>query len=156
MGFKLPRVSFRHLIASSLALLAFLFLRAPNAGAEDDFLPPEKAFAYLVQVEGDCLKVQWNVAPGYYLYKGRMGIESATAGMKVGAASYPKGESHHDEYFGDQEIFRDDFVVSAPLERSDGALREAIVKLKWQGCAEAGLCYPVTVWEAKVSLPPMP
>ena len=123
------------------------------ASADDDFLPPEKAFAYLVETDGDCLKVQWNVAPGYYLYKSRMGIESTTAAVKVGPPTYPKGESHHDEYFGDQEIFRDDFVVSAPLERTDKSAREVTLKLKWQGCADAGLCYPVTVWETKVRLP---
>ncbi len=134
--------------------MALLCLAALPAGAqEDEFLPPERAFTYLVQVEGGCLTVQWNVAPGYYLYKSRMGIESTTSGVKVGVPRYPKGESHHDEYFGDQEIFRDDFVVTAPLERTDGAAREITVKLKWQGCADAGLCYPATTWEAKVHLP---
>lgn len=133
--------------------LALLLAAAVPAGAEDDFLPPEQAFAYLVEVDGNALKVQWNVAPGYYLYKSRMGIESTTSGVKVGVPRYPKGESHHDEYFGDQEIFRDDFVVTAPLERTDGAAREITVKLKWQGCADAGLCYPATTWEAKVHLP---
>jgi thioredoxin:protein disulfide reductase len=134
-----------------LALLAAL-----PAGAEEEFLPAQQAFAYLVQIEGDCLKVQWNIAPGYYLYKSRMGIDSATPGVKVGTAHFPKGENHHDEYFGDQEIFRDDFVVSAPITRTDRSKPEVTVKLKWQGCADAGLCYPVTTWEARVKLAAAP
>jgi thiol:disulfide interchange protein DsbD len=136
------------------ALVALL--AALPAGADEDFLPPEQAFAYLVQIEGDCLKVQWNVAPGYYLYKSRMSIDSATSGVKVGTAHFPKGESHHDEYFGDQEIFRDDFIVDAPLERTDRSAPEMTVKLKWQGCADAGLCYPVTTWVARVKFATAP
>lgn len=141
---------------AALAAIPLLLAAATPAGAADEFLPPEKAFAYLVEVEGNCLKVQWNVAPGYYLYKSRMGIESGTAGVKVGVPGYPQGERHHDEYFGDQEIFRDDFVVSATLERAAGPAREVTVKLKWQGCAEAGLCYPVTTWVTQVRLPAAP
>ena len=141
---------------AALVAIALLCACAGPASAEEDFLLPEQAFAYLAQIEGDCLKVQWNVAPGYYLYKSRMGLESATPAVKVGAPSYPKGEQHHDEYFGDQEIFRDDFIVTAPLRRDDKQAREVIVKLKWQGCADAGLCYPVTVWEAKIRIPAAP
>jgi thiol:disulfide interchange protein DsbD len=141
--------------AVSLFLAAACTSRpASIALADDDFLPPEKAFTYLVEAEGDCLTVQWNVAPGYYLYKSRMAIESATESVKVGSPRFPKGENHHDEYFGDQEVFRDDFIVRAPLERTDKTTDQATVKLKWQGCADAGLCYPVTVWEATVRLRP--
>ena len=106
-----------------------------------------------MEAEGDCLKVHWNVAPGYYLYKSRMSLDSATPGVTLGPPAYPKGESHHDEYFGEQEIFRDDFVVTAPLIRSNPGNREMIVKLKWQGCADAGLCYPITTWEAESLAP---
>ena len=48
------------------------------ADAGDAFLSPEKAFAYVVEADGDCLKVYWNAAPGYYLYKSRMSLDSAT------------------------------------------------------------------------------
>lgn len=142
------------LLLLALALPA-LAASAMSAG-KDEFLPPEKAFTYLIEWKGDALEVEWNVAPGYYLYKSRMGIESGTPGVKIGTAAFPKGEIHHDEYFGDQEIFRDDFVVTAPTERKTHSIREITVKLKWQGCADAGLCYPITTWEAKVPLPPTP
>ncbi len=132
--------------------IALICAAGMAADAADSFLAPERAFAYVVEADGECLKVYWNAAPGYYLYKSRMSLESATPGISLGQATYPKGESHHDEYFGDQEIFRDDFVVTAPLLRSNSGGREMIVKLKWQGCADAGLCYPITIWETKVSL----
>ena len=135
-----------------LTVTACAFGGAAASSGQDEFLPPEKAFTYLVEMKGDRLEVQWNVAPGYYLYKSRLGIESATPGVTIGTPAFPKGEVHHDEYFGTQEVFRDDFVVSAPTMRNTGSLHELTVKLKWQGCADAGLCYPVTTWEAKVPL----
>ena len=140
------------LMKSSGLFLAALLLAGGMAGAKDEFLRAEQAFSYLVAIDGHCLTVQWNVAPGYYLYKSRMGFESATPGVSFGEPLYPKGEIHHDEYFGDQEIFRDDFKVSVPLQRTDGGKARAIrVKLKIQGCADAGLCFPPTVWD--VNLP---
>src|SRR5688572_28356304 len=129
-------------LTSAVLAAAFLSL----ADAKDEFLPPEQAFRYLARVEGDCLKVHWNVAPGHYLYKHRMGLESATPSVALGEPRYPKGESHEDEYFGRQEIFRDDFIVTAPLIRKGNGPRELTLKLKWQGCADAGLCYPPIVW----------
>lgn len=134
-------------IAAVLTAAAFLTL----AIGKNEFLPAEEAFRYLAEVDGGCLKVQWNVAPGYYLYKSRLKLESGTPGITVGDARYPQGEVHHDEYFGEQEVFRDDFIVNAPLTRTNN-VREMTLKLKWQGCADAGLCYAPTVWEVKVPL----
>lgn len=139
-----------------LAAALFALVGPAVSSGKDEFLPPEKAFTYLIELKGDSLEVEWNVAPGYYLYKSRMGIESATPGVKVGTPAFPKGEIHHDEYFGDQEVFRDDFVVTAATARKTSSIREITVRLKWQGCADAGLCYPITTWEAKVSLPASP
>jgi len=130
------------------ALLAFT-----AAGAKDEFLPIEQAFTYLAQSDGRSLTVQWNVAPGYYLYKSRMGLESGTASITLGEVKYPEGEIHEDEYLGPQEILRDDFTVTAPLTRTDTHSSTLRLKLKLQGCADAGLCYPPTVWTAEVPLP---
>ena len=134
------------------ALLAFT-----AAGAKDEFLPIEQAFTYLAQSDGRSLTVQWNVAPGYYLYKSRMALESGTEDLTLGEAKYPKGEIHEDEYLGPQEILRDDFTVTAPLKRSRAPTQTQAgtlkLELKLQGCADAGLCYPPTVWTAEVPLP---
>jgi thioredoxin:protein disulfide reductase len=124
------------------------------AGAKDQFLPAEQAFSYLAKSNGTSVTVEWNVAPGYYLYKSRMGLACETRGVTLGEASYPKGEVHHDEYFGDQEIFRDDFKVTAPVTRKDGDPRELVLTVRLQGCADAGLCYPPEVRKVKIALAP--
>ena len=131
------------------ALLAFT-----SVGAKDQFLPAEQAFSYIAESDGTAVTVEWNVAPGYYLYKSRMGLASETPGVTLGEARYPKGEVHYDEYFGDQEIFRDDFNVTAPITRTDGSARELVLTVRLQGCADAGLCYPPEVRKVKIALAP--
>lgn len=49
----------------------------------------------------------------------------------------PQGEAHSDEFFGEQQVYRQGLEVKLPA----GATGK--VKPGWQGCAvDAGLCYP--------------
>src|SRR5690349_20507824 len=70
---------------------------------EDVFLPPEQAYRYVTSLQhgagGDKILVSWVITPGYYLYRERLGFESPTPGITLGAAVFPRGESHQDEYF---------------------------------------------------------
>jgi thiol:disulfide interchange protein DsbD len=118
---------------------------------EDEFLPPEDAFKYSVTADEHNVTVEWTATKGYYLYKKRMGLAAATAGVTIGESVYPKGEVHKDDYFGEQEVFRGNFKVSAPLSGAKAGDTIAL-KLKWQGCADAGLCYPPSVWDASVKV----
>jgi len=137
----------------SLLTLASLAFGSGTAAAigEDDFLPPEQAFTYQVSATPSEVTIQWKATSGYYLYKKRMGLASSTAGVTVGDPVYPKGEIPNDDYFGEQEIFRGDFKVTAPLTGAKPGDTVAL-KLKWQGCADAGLCYPPSVWDATVKV----
>jgi thioredoxin:protein disulfide reductase len=133
------------------ALALWLMALPAHALGEDEYLPPEQAFQYTVAADERSVTVEWKVSPGYYLYKKRMGIAVASGGARVGEPSYPAGEAHEDEYFGKQEVFRGDFTVTAPLQgaRPGDTL---LLKLKWQGCADAGLCYPPSEWDAPVKV----
>ena len=138
---------------TALCLLLLASAAAPALAAQDEFLPPEQAFRYETRSNGSEVEVRWNVAPGYYAYKKRMGLESTTPGVKVGESVYPKGEIHTDDYFGESEVFRGPFTVKAKLDRAAGSPNSLDLKLKIQGCADAGLCYPPLTWDAKVVLP---
>ena len=130
----------KSLLISSLAFAALLG-GTPTAWAigEDEYLPPEQAFKYTASADESQVTVEWKVTDGYYLYKKRMGLSAATAGVTVGDSVYPKGEAHQDDYFGEQEVFRHTFKVTAPLTGAKAGDTVAL-KLKWQGCADAGLC----------------
>ncbi len=146
----------RRFSAPVLALLVGLAALWPAAAprADDDFIPPEQAFKYTVSATADAITVQWNVTQGYYLYRKRLGFESSTPGITLGAPVFPKGLDHEDEFFGKQEVYRgagNRFVL--PYTRAANAPASATVLLKLQGCADAGLCYPPMKWTATVALP---
>lgn len=136
-----------------LALVCAAFA-APATRAANDFLPPQEAFKYSVRAEGDQLYVTWTIAPGYYLYRKRMGVASALSSVQLGEPKWPRGEDHEDDYFGRQEVYRGTVEIPVPIVA--GATRPATlpIELKLQGCADAGLCYTPLTWKTEVSLPP--
>jgi thiol:disulfide interchange protein DsbD len=151
---KLVRLFIPRWVSAGWLFIALMTCAVSSSFAADDFLPPEQVFKYTTRVENDQIIVTWNIAKGHYLYKKRMGFESASAGSTLGEPLWPKGDNHHDEFFGDQEVYRG--TTDFPVPITFAAVRPATVdlKLKLQGCADAGLCYPPQVWDAKVQIPP--
>jgi thiol:disulfide interchange protein DsbD len=142
-------------LARRLAL-AIALLGLGTAQAAEDFLPPQAAFKPTTSIADGMLVVDYTVAPGYYLYRDRLGFESATPGVNVGTPRFPVGEDHEDDYFGKQVVYRGTFRVAMPVG-FDGPPRGFDLKLKLQGCADAGLCYPPQTWTTTVAGPaPVP
>ena len=96
------------------ALLLLLCLAAPASNAEGfldrltnlsgnkqpDFLPPDKAFGLDVIVrDAHTLQANFNVTPGYYLYRDKIIFTSKDGVVKVLRKS-PKGKIKHDPNFG--------------------------------------------------------
>jgi thioredoxin:protein disulfide reductase len=141
---------------ATLRLIRISFLACLTGGAslaQDNFLPAEQAYRYEVERAGSTLNIHWHIARGYYLYKSRMSLGTTTRGVELGTATYPKGQIHKDEFFGAQEIYRDSITVTAPFTVNSAQAKAIVLQLKWQGCADAGLCYPPTTWETTVPLP---
>lgn len=135
------------------AALAWLALVQPGL-AKDDFLPPEQAYRYTIDAQGDRIVIHWKIEQGYYLYKKKMGVASPLATVQLAEPQWPKGEDHTDDYFGTQEIYRGSVDVPVPFT-VQGAERpkKLALELKLQGCADAGLCYPPQRWKTEVDLP---
>lgn len=123
-----------------LPVLVFLLLcgsGAAAAGTDSDksFLSPDKAFSYTVSSNrAGNVVLRWEVADGYYLYRSRLNIRGADG--TIGTVNKPEGKLIHDPYFGDEYIYRHQTTVT--VDPGDATR----LKLTWQGCAEAGLCYP--------------
>jgi thiol:disulfide interchange protein DsbD len=111
-----------------------------KANNNDDFLPPEKAFRLSASADGTgTAKLDWIIAPGYYLYRDR--IKIADDSGRIGAPVFPDGQVKQDEYFGKQVVYHQELIASVPLTHAaDG--QTLTLKVTYQGCAEAGLCYP--------------
>ena len=144
----------RHL-ARRLAFVPILWLACMPVRAADDFLPAKLAFRHDASVVNGELTVHYTIAPGYYLYRDRLGFESATPGVSVGSVSFPVGEDHEDDYFGKQVVYRGEVAIGTQLA-FDGPPRDFDLKLKLQGCADDGLCYPPQNWITRIAVPASP
>ncbi|MDE2344686.1 MAG: sulfite exporter TauE/SafE family protein, partial [Betaproteobacteria bacterium] len=124
----------------SLSLILALWLLALRVCAAD-FLPVEQAFR--VQVTRDAQGAawaQWDIAPGYKLYRRSLHVTVAGGDAQLAPVVLPPGLIVHDDNFNeDVEIYHGRLRV--PLALSPAAAG-ALLKVQYQGCAEAGLCYP--------------
>jgi len=109
---------------------------------ETDFLPPDTAFRVSARVDGNVVRVRWVIADGYYLYRRRIEIKAESPDLAIAAPVLPEGSSKSDPYLGTQEIYQRQVEATVPYTRFDAGAHPLQIKVTYQGCAEAGLCYP--------------
>jgi thiol:disulfide interchange protein DsbD len=110
---------------------------------ENDFLPPDVAFRLGGSVvDGSNVRLRWVIADGYYLYKQKIEVKAESPDLVVGEPQLPQGVMKTDPYLGRQEIYTQQFEAQVPYSRSDFGAHPIQLKVTYQGCAEAGLCYP--------------
>jgi len=125
--------------------LLLLLAQSPLLQAqEEELLPPEEAFSLSAWVEGDTLVAEYQIAPGYYMYRERFDfqIESSDAPTRFDVAVIPAGKVKEDEFFGKMETYRDSVKIRLPLLFDGPAASKLQVKMTSQGCADIGVCYP--------------
>jgi thioredoxin:protein disulfide reductase len=109
---------------------------------ESDFLPPDVAFRVSARVDGTAVRVRWIIADGYYLYRHKIDIKAESPDLVLSAPALPKGMLKSDPYLGTQEIYQQQVEATVPYTRFDAGAHPLQIKVVYQGCAEAGLCYP--------------
>jgi thiol:disulfide interchange protein DsbD len=109
---------------------------------ETDFLPPDVAFRVGAHIEGSAVKLRWVIAPGYYLYRRKMSAVAESPDLLVTDLLLPRGTLKTDPFLGTQEIFTQIVEGTVPFRRLDYGAHPVAIKVTYQGCAEAGLCYP--------------
>ena len=115
-------------------VLALLW--ALPAQAQQDFLQPEQAFQLTISKQADGqLRLNWDISPGYYLYRQQMKVEADPVGSPLQVA-WPAGTLKTDETYGESQVYHD--KVTVRLTAPDAQA----LTIGWQGCADAGLCYP--------------
>ncbi|OWQ53919.1 cytochrome C biogenesis protein [Stenotrophomonas maltophilia] len=135
------------------ALCALLVLSLPAwAVSEKDLLPVDEAFGLTAQArDRDRVEISWKIAPGYYLYRHRTTVK-AEAGFDAEALQLPAGKKHHDDFFGEVETYRERLTGVLPGKAADGT-DTVTLEVRYQGCADAGVCYPPQKRTLQVKLP---
>src|ERR1700730_2936787 len=109
----------------------------------DDFLPPDQAFRFDALAEGtDRVRLNWEIAEGYYLYRARIKVMTVSHSAQLGVPQFPPGQVKTDEYFGKQEVYHHELIGTVPVARAAGGALQLPLQVTYQGCADAGLCYP--------------
>lgn len=122
-------------------LIAFILLFSFTSYAEqEEFLPVEQAFPYQWSITEEGVQIHFAVHPGYYLYQSRFKL-SSQGEIQVEVPRYSwEGKTKTDQYFGEVTVFDKPITLEIPYRG------EGVVKVKYQGCADKGLCYlPQTI-----------
>lgn len=118
----------------SVVMLGLLW--AMPTHAQQSFLPVEQAFRLGVSQDGDGhVRLNWTISDGYYLYRKQVKVEGDPAGS-VKEVILPAGVIKNDEFFGSSEVYHDQLAVQVKAPTAQA------LNVSWQGCAEAGICYP--------------
>ncbi|MGB5131822.1 MAG: protein-disulfide reductase DsbD, partial [Steroidobacteraceae bacterium] len=121
---------------------------------DDQFLPVDEAFVFTAAADGGAqLALDWQIAPGYYLYRHRISVKTATTGFTLGEIAMPPGKKKTDEFFGEVEVYYHALAATVPVTRPVTPATLA-VSVGYQGCADAGLCYPPVTKTVTIEMPP--
>lgn len=137
-----------------LLLACAVLLTAPNAvwafgdnnslfgSQSSQFLQVDEALPFSHTTDANTVVLTWDITPGHYLYRDRISIKALDDGATAGALEYSSpGTETEDEYFGKTTVFYDPVEATVPITLPAN-MREARFEVTYQGCAEAGLCYP--------------
>ncbi|MGG5839041.1 protein-disulfide reductase DsbD, partial [Huaxiibacter chinensis] len=121
------------LLLCSTSAFAGLF----DAPGRASVIPAAQAFVFDFQQNQHDLNLTWQVKEGYYLYRKQVSI--TPAGAKIAEPQLPAGEWHEDEFYGKSEIYRHQLTIPVVVNQADNG---ATLTVTYQGCADAGFCYP--------------
>ncbi|MEO6699637.1 MAG: protein-disulfide reductase DsbD, partial [Paraperlucidibaca sp.] len=138
-------------VTTSVSQAAGLFSTSPRQG---EFLPVEQAFVPSVLADDGDLVLHFAITPGHYLYDKQFQLkwaDGSIAPMLPAFTVSSAGETHDDPTFGRVTIYRDDIdlTIAPPVHEATGIVE---LQVRYQGCADAGLCYPPEVWRVPVDL----
>ncbi|WP_047680644.1 MULTISPECIES: protein-disulfide reductase DsbD [Xenorhabdus] len=105
---------------------------------QTSYLPVEQAFMFDFQQKGAQLTLSWDIKPGYYLYRKQF-IITPNQQATLGHINFSKATAHEDEFFGKTEVYFQSAHIYIPIL---AATNDSTLQISYQGCAEAGYCYP--------------
>lgn len=109
---------------------------------QSDFLKVEDAFEFQSELVSDGIKLTWKIEPFYYLYLERFKFKASNEDTVIGEPKFStNGKAEEDPYFGLVHVIHEQLDVFLPVTLANG-ITEDEIKITYQGCAEAGLCYP--------------
>lgn len=121
-----------------------------NTISTNKLLRAEEAFKYEIQNNDSSITINWIIEDGYYLYRNKINVQSISTDVQLGEINLPDGLHHEDEFFGVQQIYRNNVLFNVPYKRKNNASEQIEIKISSQGCADIGICYPPQKWMTSI------
>jgi len=131
---------------------------SPGFSLGSQALPAEQAFVYeAIAFSATEILARWTIQPGYYLYRDKINFEIfGDQSTQIESFDLPRGEEKVDEHFGNVEVYYDQIEVPIKIRRTDAAASMLQLTANYQGCKEAGICYPPQELAVAIALPQAP
>ncbi|TPE54546.1 protein-disulfide reductase DsbD [Maribrevibacterium harenarium] len=133
-----------------LSALGFSF----GNNSKPEFLPVEQAFILGVRQSDKpgTINATWQITEGYYLYKHQFKL-TTDGDIPVQFQDLPAGKKKNDPYFGEVEVYRRELTLPIRYPATNTTPQELNFILQYQGCADAGLCYPPQKVPVSITIP---
>ena len=86
------------------------------------------------------MRLHWDIAPGYHLYRDRISVQTDASNVKWSALGLPLAKEKFDTNFNKTMAIYEQ-VLDIDVRLTQGSASSPLT-VTWQGCADAGLCYP--------------
>tara|TARA_Y100000746_G_C15443175_1_gene423809 strand:+ start:86 stop:499 length:414 start_codon:yes stop_codon:yes gene_type:complete len=129
----------------SIYILVIIFSISLNIQSQDNYflsennkiLPADEVFKINVLNTEDTIVIEWDIKDKYYLYSDSIKINQNNKPVKYMMLKSKKYKIE-DEFFGKTEIYKDFLSISI-----NNIPNKSSYVILYQGCAEAGFCYPI-------------
>ncbi len=133
-------------------------LQQLTGNSVNEFLDPEVAYVLSTEApDANTLVARFDIADGYYLYRDKFSFAVTDAsGAVLGSTRLPDGKIKDDAYFGRMEVYYHDVEAVLQMQRATTQPVPLTLEVGYQGCADAGLCYPPMKKSVVLTLPAAP
>lgn len=135
-----------------IMILAFFLMPFVSFAETALPLPADKAFVFSAYLEpNNQLILEWNIAPGYYLYRNQLKFTPAPFNhVGIGNITLPEGQLRRDMLHGNYQAYIGSLKVPVTLIKSKKGMLS--LNIDYQGCSSAGFCYTPIKKSLKVDL----
>ncbi|MHB8249636.1 MAG: protein-disulfide reductase DsbD [Acidithiobacillus sp.] len=124
-------------------LLTFFLLIPGSAYAGSAFLAPAQAFRFVATMAPQNVVVlRWTAAPGYHLYRDRIRLRVTPTSAHFAPYTLPPGKWMTIPAVGRLQVYEGNMTLQVPLQFTGTPPKTVQVSSSFQGCANAGVCYP--------------
>ena len=121
-----------------------------NEQSAPPLLRVNEAFKYELINSGASVWIKWVIEDGYYLYRNKLKFKINDT--EIPQPILPEGYIHEDEFFGVQQIYRNEVSFEIPYKNQKIIGDEILIEILSQGCADRGICYPPQKWKRTIKI----